>query len=105
VDFHQRIDHLPLATRDARHVDTHRAGHDTQALRGVDERDGLGAVDDVLAGQAGHVRAGAANHRAFDDDGFLFLARKGPGEDFARDPAANDQVLIVLAVHGAAPSP
>src|SRR5262249_44399217 len=56
-----------------------------------------------LAGQAGDVWAGAADHRAFDGDGFLALARQGPGEDLPRDPAANDQVLNPLGAHDAAP--
>src|SRR5262249_53923061 len=77
--------------------------HDAQAPGGVDERDGLGAVNDVLAGQAGHVRAGAADHRPLDDDGLLALARQSPGEDLARDPAADDQVVNVLDAHEDAP--
>src|SRR5262249_1580926 len=64
---------------------------------------GFGAINDILAGQAGHVRAGAANHRSFDDDGFLALFRQGPGEDFACYPAANHQVLKVLDAHDDAP--
>src|SRR5262249_18583627 len=64
---------------------------------------GLGAVDDVLAWQAGHIRTGAADHRALDDDGFLALARERPGKDLARDAAANDQVSIVLDTHDDAP--
>src|SRR3954447_25390654 len=46
-----------------------------------------------------HVRAGAADHRAFDGDGLLSLARQGPGDDLARDSAANHQVLKMLGGH------
>src|SRR5262249_25414874 len=76
---------------------------DAQALPRVDERDGLGAVNDVLAGEAGDVRAGAADHRPLDDDGLLSLARQGPGDDLAGHPAADDQVLNVLGTHDDAP--
>src|SRR5438034_6398468 len=66
-------------------------------------RDGLGAVDNVLAGEAGHVRARAADHRAFNDDGFLPLSRERPGDDLACDATANDQILKVLDAHDGAP--
>jgi hypothetical protein len=69
----------------------------------VDERNGLGAINDILAGQAGHVHAGAGDHRSFDDNGFLALFRQGPGEDFACYPAANHQVLKVLDGHDEVP--
>jgi hypothetical protein len=45
-------DHPPLAAGDAGHVHAHRPGHHAEAPGRVHERDGLGAVNDVLAGQA-----------------------------------------------------
>jgi hypothetical protein len=86
VHLHQLGDHPPLAASDAAHVHAHRSGRDTQTPGRVDQRNSLDAVNDVLAGQASDVRAGAADHRAFDDDGLLALARQGPGNDLARDP-------------------
>ena len=102
MNFHQLVDHLPLAARDGGHIDANISGHDAQTTRGMNERDGLGTVNDVLARQAGHVRARAADHRAFDDDGLLALARQCPAEKFARDPAPDDQVLKMLGAHDGA---
>src|SRR5262249_25123016 len=48
----------------------------------------------------GHVRAGAADHRPFDDNSFLALLRQGPAQELARDAAADHQVLKVLGGHG-----
>src|SRR5260370_14284087 len=103
VDVHQLVDHPAFAASDAGHVHAHRPGYRPQAARRVDERDGLGAVDNVLAGEAGHVRARAADHRAFNDDGFLPLSRERPGDDLASDATANDQILKVLDAHDGAP--
>src|SRR5262249_33850859 len=99
VQLDQPIDHLAFATGDAGHIDAHRPGHHSQARGWVDERDSLGAVDDILAVQTGYVRAGAANHGSSENDGFLALFRQGPGEDFARDPAADHQILNMFNAH------
>jgi hypothetical protein len=101
VQLDHLIDHVAFATGDAGHIDAHRPGHHSQARGRVEERNGLGTVNDVLAGQAAHVHAGAADHGAFDDHGFLALFRQGPGEDFAHDAAANDQIADVLDSHDA----
>ena len=103
VRLDQLVDHAALAAGHTGHVHAHRPGHHTQTRRRVDERDGLGAVDYVLARQAGDVRAGAADHRPFDDDGLLALFRQGPAEELARDAAADDQIVNVLDGHSPAP--
>src|SRR5207244_5987029 len=103
VHLHQLVDHPPFAAGDAGHVDARRPSYHSQAFGRVDKRNGLGAINDVLAGQAGDVWAGAADHRSFDDDGFLVLSRESPGEYLARNAAANDQILKVLGVHYRAP--
>jgi hypothetical protein len=56
-------------------------------------------VNDVLARQAGDIRASAADHRAFDDDRPLASAGQCPAEQFACGPAPDDQVLKMLSVH------
>jgi hypothetical protein len=45
------------------------------------------------------VRPGAADRRSSDDNGLLALFRQRPGEELARDAAADDQVLKVLDGH------
>ncbi len=71
VYLHQLVDHPPFAAGDAGHVNARRSADDSQPLGRMHERYGLGAVDDVLAGEAGDIGAGAANHRALNEDGFL----------------------------------
>ena len=86
MNLHQLVDHLPFAAGDAGHVDANVSGHDAQARCGMNKRDGLGTVNDVLARQAGDVRARAADHRTFDDDGLLALARQCPSRGFCPRP-------------------
>ena len=45
-----------------------------------------------------------ARCRSFDDNGLLALFRQHPGEELARDAAANHQVLKVLDGHDDAPA-
>src|SRR5207253_5204524 len=103
VQLSEPVDHLAFAAGDAGHVDAHRPAHHAQTRGRVDERNGLGAINDILAGQAGHVWTGAAHHGSFDDNGFLALFRQGPGEDLARDAAANHEVLNALDHHDDVP--
>ncbi len=97
MHLHQPIDHLPLAARDGGHIDAHISGHDAQTSLGINERNGLRTLNNVLARQAGHIRARAANHRPFDDDRLLALARQRPAKKFTGDPAPDDEILNVLS--------
>src|SRR5262245_35461088 len=100
MDFHQLVDHLPLAARDCGHIHTNVSSYDAKTTRGMNERHGLGTLNDILARQAGDVRARAADHRTFDDDRLLASAGQCPAEKFACDPTPDDQVFKMLGVHG-----
>jgi hypothetical protein len=57
----------------------HRSFHNAQAGGWVHERNGLGAINDILALKAGHIRTRAADHRSFDHRGFLAGFCQVPG--------------------------
>ena len=97
------VDHFPLAASDAGHIGAHLSCHHTQAGLWVDEGDSLGAVNDVLAGKTGNIRARAADHRPFDHDRRLAAPRQGPGHELPTDAAADHQVLIVFDAHDGSP--
>ncbi len=99
VQFHQAIDHLPFALGDTSHIYSQLASNHPQPALGIDERNRLGAIDHILAWQAGNVGTRPANHRAFDDDRFLALFRQVPGQYLPRFATANDDVLIMFDGH------
>ncbi len=65
----QAVDHLALALAHRRHVDPDILLADAEFLAAKKVGRDLGAVDDVLARQAGDVRARAADVFALDDRG------------------------------------
>src|SRR5262249_44397743 len=93
----------PFAAGDTGHVHANVSRHDAQPSGGMNKRYGFGAVNHIFARQAGHVRARANAHRAFDSDSFLALARAGPAEKLSGGAAGDDQILNVLGTHDLAP--
>ena len=92
----QIIDHLSLAAAHALHVDAHGTRSDAELGAAADQRRHLPAVDDVLARQAGDVRARTADQPALDDRAALAGLRQSPCEVFPGLAAAEDQVIDVL---------
>ena len=69
MHFDQSIDHLPLAVADGGHVDLPVAVGDPELGAAAEIVGDLGAVDDVLARQAGDVGARPADIPPLDDRG------------------------------------
>src|SRR5262249_3094732 len=94
------LDHLLLATIDAGHVDLARPDQCAEIRSVLDERRDLGAVNDVLAGQASHVRTCTADRRSFDDHGSLAERAQCPGDVLACFAAADHEILVIFCAHG-----
>jgi hypothetical protein len=70
-----------------------RARHDAEFGAAAEQRRHVPAVDDVLAGQAGDVRAPTADQAALDDRTVLAGLRQGPGQVLPGFAAAEDQAV------------
>ena len=82
------IDHPALSIAHGRHVDFTVVLGDAELLASEKIGSDLGAMDDVFAGKAGDVGAGASHVLAFDQGQSLALPAEGPGEIFAGFAAA-----------------
>ena len=72
---------------------------DAELLAAAEVGGDLGGVDDVLARQAGDVRAGAADVPALDDRHLLSLGGEGPRQVFARFTTAQHDDVVFFG-HG-----
>src|SRR5688572_3979653 len=96
VDGNQVIDHLPLATTHALHVDADVARGDAEFRSATDQRRHSRAVDHVLAGEAGDVRTGSADQPALDDDGAPRCPGQRPRDVFSRLATAEYENVMGL---------
>src|SRR5207237_1290429 len=88
-----------LAVADAGHVDPPAVLGETERLAAAEVGGDLGGVDDVLARQAGDVRAGAADVPALDDRHLLPLGGESPGQVFTRLTASQHDDVVLFG-HG-----
>ena len=86
--------HLALALTHGCHVDVNILFADAEFVAAIKERSNLGAVDDVLAGQARDVRARTAHIFALDHNHALSLLCEGPGKNFAAGTAAQHEQIV-----------
>src|SRR3984885_13962103 len=86
--------HQALALTHSCHVDANILFADTELVAAIKIRSNLGAVDDVLAGQARDVRARAAYIFAFDHNHALPLLCGGPGNEFTASAAAQHEEIV-----------
>jgi len=77
----QADDHLAFAVSDARHVDSETVVRDAEFLASAKVVHNFRTMDNVLAGKARNIRAGAANIFAIDDCDALTFAGKRPRSD------------------------
>ena len=92
--------HLALAVTDARHINRETVVTNAKFLASAKIGRDLGSVDDVLARQAGDVRARSANVLAIDDDNVLSFSSKRPGSySRTRAAAQNDHVEFFRVVY------
>ena len=94
MDVDKVLDHLALAFAHRRHVDADIVFADAELLAAIKERGDLGAVDDVLAGQARDVGARAAHIFALDHHDALSLLGGSPGNQFSAGAAAEHDEII-----------
>ena len=90
--------HLAIALTHGCHVDVNVLFADAELVAAIKERSDLGAVDDVLAGQACDVRARAAHLFALDHNHALSLLSGGPGNKFTAGTAAEDDEIIFFRI-------
>ena len=98
VHLDQSVDHLPLAVADGGHVDLPVAAGDPELGAAAEIVGDLGAVDDVLARQAGDVGARPADIPPLDDRRALPLRGQRPGQELAGRPAAQDDHVVFLGL-------
>src|SRR6185437_14039318 len=72
-----------------------------ESIGGGDGMRDLGAVNDVLARQAGDVGTGAADVALLDDDHPLAGFAEAPGDGFARLAAAENNGVVSFRAHRA----
>jgi hypothetical protein len=90
VGLDQVLDHGPLALADARHVRSRRPGPQAELAGVPEELCDFGAVNHILAGQAGDVGAGAADQPALDHRGAPTGPRQIPRDELACRPATQN---------------
>ena len=93
--------HLALALTHGGHVDANILFADAEFVAAIKERGNLGAVDDVLAGQARDVRARTGHVFALDRNHALSLLCECPGKNFAAGAAAQHEEIVFF--HGFLP--
>ena len=98
VDLDVAFDHFAFAALDAGHIGGERAEIEAEfgGARGVGVH--FGALNNVFAGQAGDVGAGAADKFAFYDCGTMAFAGEGPGDVLPCFPASDDEMFVVFDV-------
>jgi hypothetical protein len=96
MNFDHPVDHRALAPTDARHIRGHRSGPQAVGRRVMEKVSDFGAVDLILARQAGYVRAGTADQGTLDHDRSSSLPRKFPRDVFARLAAAEDVIFDLV---------
>ena len=96
VHLDQAVHHLPLAVADGGHVDLPVAAGDPELGAPAEVVGDLGAVDDVLARQAGDVGAGPADVPPLDDRHAPSPRGQRPGEELAGRPAAQDDHVVIF---------
>ena len=89
---------LALALTHGCHVDVNILFADAEFVAAIKERGNLGAVDDVLAGQARDVRARTGHIFALDHNHALSLLGECPGKNFAAGAAAQHEEIAFF--HG-----
>ena len=95
MDINEVLNHLALALAHRCHIDMNILFADAELVAAIKERRNLGAVDDVLTGQARDVRTRAAYIFALDHNHALSLLCGGPGKKFSAGSAAeNDKVVL-----------
>jgi hypothetical protein len=95
------FDHVAFAFAHLRHVDRERSRHGAERSRSLGEMRDPRAPDLVLARQACHGRAGAADPLALDDSDAPAFLRQMPGQQLAALAAAKDENVEVFGLgHG-----
>ena len=90
-------DHSAFALADCSHVDFDVVLRDSELLASEEVRGDFGAMDDVLAGEAGDVGTGSADIFLLDNGNFLSLFGERPEQDSFPGSAAakNDEVIFL----------
>jgi hypothetical protein len=96
VDVDQARDHFPFSFPNSGHVDGEAGGADSKLFASLDVRRHLGAVNDVLAWQAGNIGAGSANILAFNYRHALPLLCKRPSKILRTFSTAQDDEVVIL---------
>src|SRR5580692_4103769 len=86
--------HRAFSLADTGHLDRESFVIDTELLSLAEVTSDFGAVDNVLAGQAGDVRAGATDVFAFNHGYPASLLPKSPGRQFPSGPATENHYII-----------
>src|SRR6266850_2969148 len=94
MNVDQAPHHLALALTHGCHVDANILFADAELVAAIKEGSNLGAVDDVITGQASDVRARAAYILALDHNHALSLLCGGPGNKLAADAAAQHEEIV-----------
>jgi len=98
VEMHlaQAVDHCPLSALYALHVGRRRPEFDSKFGCLPGERANLGGVNNVLARQAGYVRARPADQLPLNDGGAMAVTRHCPRKILARFTTADDENVVIL---------
>src|SRR6478672_9217185 len=94
IEFVQARYHRSFAATDGRHIDSEILPNDTEFLTSAKVGRDLRTVNDILARQAGDVRARSANIFAVDHCDTLSLRGKGPCRDGRSSATAQDYQVV-----------
>ena len=95
MNIHQVLHHSALALADQRHVDFEMIGENSELFAVANVLRDLRAVNDVLTGKTGNVRAGSADIFPFDDDYASAFGGERPRQILRPFTAAKNYKFII----------